>query len=105
MEEFEREVRQALERRPAPPGLKRHLMERRIEEQERRRRRRVLFWEHLAAAMVLAAVLSGALLWRHVQQRRAGEAARRQVFTALRITARALDNMNAQLTEHDRDAQ
>jgi hypothetical protein len=29
MDEFEREVRQALERRPAPPGLKRKLMDRR----------------------------------------------------------------------------
>jgi len=105
MNELERELRQAFERRPAPPSLKGKIMERRRRQNTERFRHRVVFWQRLAAAMLLVAALGGAFAWRNAQQRRKGEEAREQVFTALRIANHALNQMNAQLTQQDRDAQ
>jgi hypothetical protein len=102
MDDFERELRGAMQRRPAPPGLKRKVMARRAEAQ--RQRERVVWLERLAASFILAAVAGGAAFWHHEVEQRRGEEARRQVFTALRIANRALEQMNAQLQEHNRDA-
>jgi len=102
MQEFERELRQALERRPAPPSLKGRIV------QARQRRaqsaRRWVLWQRLAASLALAAVLGGGVEWqRHVrEERRQGEAARQQVLIALRITGHALNQMNTQLAAHGR---
>jgi hypothetical protein len=104
MDEFEHELKQALERRPAPPGLKRKVLERRNRQRMERLRSRAAMWQRLAACLVLAGVLGGGLAWRNREERRKGEAAREQVLTALRITGHALDEMKAQLAEHDRDA-
>lgn len=102
MEEFEQELRQAMERRPAPPSLKRKVMERR--RRAPRPQGNALWWQRLAASVVLAAALGGAVEWdSHIrEERRRGEAAREQVLTALRITGHALNQMNAQLAAHGR---
>jgi hypothetical protein len=102
MDDFERELRQSFERRPAPPSLKRKIMERRRRASERQGHS--VLWRRLAACLVVAAVLGGAAEWGwHIrEERRQGEAARQQVLTALRITSRALDHMNLQLAAHDR---
>jgi hypothetical protein len=102
MDEFEQEMRQAFERRPAPPGLKRKLMEKR-----RAPRQQFSFftWQRLAASLVLTAILAGGFQWHNVQERRKEEAAREQVMTALRITSHALNHMNARLVARRRDAQ
>jgi hypothetical protein len=102
MEDFEREVRQAFERRPAPPGLKRKLMERRRSAQ---RMHPFFNWQKLAAALVLTAILSGSLEWRILEQRRKEEAAREQVMMALRITSHALNQMNEHLAARHRGDQ
>ncbi|MDE3186202.1 MAG: hypothetical protein KGM96_01595 [Acidobacteriota bacterium] len=102
MDDFERELREAFERRPAPPSLKRRLME------QRRRQRpqgRAFVWQRLAASLALAAVLGGAFAWHRAEERRKGEEARRQVLTALRITNHALNEMNERLVSHDRNDQ
>jgi hypothetical protein len=101
MEEFEQELRQALERRPAPPSLKRKLMERR---RGRKPQSHAVPWQRLAASLALAAVLGGAMAWEgHLrEERRKGEAAREQVLIALRITSQALNRMNQQLAAHGR---
>jgi hypothetical protein len=104
-DEFEQELRQAFERRPAPPSLKRKLMERRRRQNTERLHHRVVFWQRLAACLVLAAALGGVFAWRNTVERRRGEAAREQVFTALRIANHALNEMNAQLSARGRDAQ
>jgi hypothetical protein len=103
MDDFEHELRQALERRPAPPSLKRRLMEGR----RRQQRRNPAMWQRLAASLALAAVLGGAAEWGwHArEERRRGEAAREQVLTALRITGHALNQMNAQLAARGRAEQ
>jgi hypothetical protein len=95
--DFERELRQAFERRPAPPSLKRKILERRARLKTERRHRRVVFLERLAACVALTVALSGAFLWHSATERRRGEEARQQVFTALRIAHHALNEMNAQL--------
>jgi hypothetical protein len=110
-DDFEQELRQALERRPAPPGLKRKIMERRAA----RHTRPTWFglplagtWMKLAATLVIVAVLGGVgVEWRakRVEEQRRGEAARQQVLTALRITGHALDKVQTRLTEHDRDSE
>jgi uncharacterized protein involved in tolerance to divalent cations len=104
-EQFEHELAQAFERRPAPPSLKRKLMDRRSRERSVRLRNRKVVWERLAACMVLAGVLGGAYTWHDREERRKGEAAREQVMIALRITNHALNQVKTQLAEHDRDRQ
>ena len=103
MDDLERELRTALERRPAPPSLKRKIMERRRQQNTERLHHRVVFWQRLAASVLLAAAVGGAFAWRTVEERRRGEAAREQVYTALRIANRALSQMNAQLQDRNRD--
>ena len=104
MDEFEQELRQALERRPAPPSLKRRLMARR---QTAGRHGGPWMWQRMAASLALAAVLGGAAEWQwhEREERRRGEAARQQVLTALRITTGALNRMNTKLAAHGRPAQ
>ncbi len=102
MDDFERELREAMERQPAPPNLKRRVMEQRS---WRRPQSHAFAWQRLAASVAIAAVLGGALAWHRAEQRRKGEAARQQVLTALRITNHALNEMNARLASHDRNDQ
>lgn len=106
IDEFEKELRQALERRPAPPSLKRKVMERRgLQTTERRHYYRVA-WQRVAAGLLLAATLGGLMQWQlqRAEDRRRGEEARRQVMTALRVTQRALNEMNLRLAAHSRNA-
>ena len=102
MDDFEVELRQALERRTAPPSLKRKLLERRSALRDARVHSRMVLLQRIAASMVLAAALGGGLTWRHYEQVRKAEAARDQVMTALRIAAHALDEMSAELAGQDR---
>ncbi len=106
MDDFERELQQALERRPAPPSLKRRIMERRGLLSVERRRIHWLVWQRVAAGLVLAAVLAGGMEWRlrSIEQNRQGEEARRQVMIALRITGHALNSVNEHLNRaHNAD--
>ena len=99
MEEFEKKLRQSFELQTAPPGLKGKIMARRRLEQ----RKHAVLWQRLAASLAFAAVVGGAVGWDlHLREERRGEAARRQVLTALRITGHALDHMNKQLAAHGR---
>lgn len=100
MDDFEKELKQALERRPAPPSLKRRVMERRVQ----RRRPGQMIWMRLAATFLIVALLGGGLRWglEQREERRKGEEARRQVMIALRITGRALNQVNTRLAAHNR---
>ncbi len=102
-DDLERELRQAFERRPAPPSLKRKIMERRRMQNTARLHHRVVFWQRLAASVLLACAIGGAFAWHNAEQQRKGEAAREQVYTALRIANRALNKMNAQLQDRKRE--
>jgi hypothetical protein len=105
IDEFEKELRQVLQRRPAPPNLKRKIMARRgLEITERRHHHRVA-WQRIAAGLVLAAMLGGVMEWQlqKAEDRRRGEEARRQVMTALRVTERALNEMNLRLAARNRN--
>jgi hypothetical protein len=104
-DEFELELKQAFERRPAPPSLKRKVMERRNRQRTVRLHTRTVLWQRLAACVIVVAMLGGGLAWRNREEQRKGEAARQQVLTALRITGHALDQVKTQLAEHDRDGQ
>lgn len=101
-ENFEGKLREAFLRRPAPPGLKLRILNQRDRRLTERLHRSVVLWQRLAACFVLAAALGGGLTWRHIDQRRKGEAARDQVVTALRITNHALDEIQARLAARDR---
>jgi hypothetical protein len=109
LDEFELELKQALQRRPAPPSLKRRLLARRDPGvRPQIVRGPSILWQRLAASVVLIAALGGGFAWwqREQEQRkeeqRKGEEARQQVLTALRITSHALDHVQAQLAAHDR---
>jgi hypothetical protein len=102
IDDFERELQAALARRPAPPGLKRKVMARRAAQ---RQQGRMVWLERLAASLILVAIAGAGVFWRHQVEQRRGEEAKQQVLTALRIANHALQQMNVQLAEHDRDAQ
>lgn len=102
MDELERELRQSLLRRPAPPNLKRRVMDARKRRNTERIHFRAAMWQRLAAGVVLAGALGGGLAWRHIDEQRKGEAARQEVMTALKITNRALNEMNARLAARNR---
>ena len=106
IDEFEKELQQVLQRRPAPPSLKRKVMERRGLQTIARRRHYWIAWQRVAAGVVLAAMLGGLMEWQlqRAEDRRRGEEARRQVMTALRVTQRALNEMNLRLATHSRNA-
>jgi hypothetical protein len=105
LDDFEQELKQALERRPAPPSLKRRIMQQRSLRRTQRLRNHTIIWQRLAASVMLGALIGGAYSWHQAEQRRKGEEARRQVITALRITSHALDEMNARLAAHNRSDQ
>lgn len=100
LDDFERELKVALERRPAPPSLKQRVMVRRG---QRRRPRTTVIWMRLAATLLIVALLGGGLRWglQQREEQRQGEEARRQVMTALRITGRALNQVNSKLAAHN----
>ena len=102
MDEFEKELQQGLQRRPAPPSLKRRIMERRGLLTMERRYTHWLVWQRVAAGLLLAAALGGGMEWRlhRQEQKRQGEEARRQVMVALRITGHALNEVNEQLNRN-----
>jgi len=102
LNQFEQELRQALERRPAPPGLKRKIMAERSRLRTQRLRSRAVIWQRLAASLALVAVIGGGVAWREREQERKGEEARRQVMIALRITGHALNTVKTQLAGHHR---
>jgi len=104
MDDFEKELEQALQRRPAPPTLKHRIMQRRGVRTMERRHTAWLVWQRMAAGLLVVVLLGGAVEWRmrRAEEQRQGEEARRQVMTALRITGRALNEVNARLTAHNR---
>jgi hypothetical protein len=99
---FEDQLRQAFLRRPAPPSLKRRILNQRAQRRTIQLHSRAVFWQRLAAGFVLAAAVSGGFTWHYFDEQRKGEAARAQVLTALRITNHALDQVEARLAARDR---
>jgi len=102
IDEFERELRQAMERRPAPPSLKRRILQQRSTRRTDRVQSYTVWWQRLAASVLLAGVIAGGYGWRRVEDRSKGEEAAQQVMTALRITNRALNDMNRRLVARNR---
>lgn len=100
---FERELRQAMERKPAPPSLKRRILQARSARRTQKLHTQIVWWQRLAASLLIVGVIAGGYSWRQVEERRKGEEAKQQVLTALRITNRALTDMNRRLTERNRD--
>lgn len=103
MNEFDEELKLAMERHPAPPGLKGRVMQERARRAAQRRRHHSMVWMRLAASLVIVALLGGAADWgiHKADERRKGEEARRQVMMALRITGRELNQVHARLAAHD----
>ena len=99
---FERELRQAMERKPAPPSLKRRILQQRNARRTQKVHIQAVWWQRLAASLLIVGVIAGGYGWRQMEERRKGEEAKQQVLTALRITNRALNDMNRRL-ERNRD--
>jgi uncharacterized protein involved in tolerance to divalent cations len=101
-DDFEKNLHEALVRRPAPPGLRQRILDQRDRRRVEKHRSRVVFWQRLAACLVLSGALGSFFTWRHVEQERRGEAARQEVMTALRITNHTLEQIHARLAARDR---
>lgn len=108
MDDFERELREAMVRRPAPAGLKRKIFERRDRKAPGKfPSLRIFQWGPATAALaamivvvvIVAAGAGGFVVRRQMEERRKGEEAKQQVLTALRITGHALQKMNRQINE------
>ena len=109
---FECELRDSLKREPAPASLKRKVMEGRqnraqlhLTRSSARQRSRMIWFERIAASLVLAGVAGGAMVGHYAIERRKGEEAKQQVFTALRVTNHAFEVMNQQLQRRDKSSQ
>ena len=61
----------------------------------------MIWLERIAASLVVAGVAGSAVVGHYAVERRKGEEAKQQVFTALRITNHALGQVGEQLAEHD----
>ena len=113
IDEFERELRESLQRHPAPLDLKGKVMQRRWQQRAQlrfnrasaRQRTRMIWFERIAASLVVASVAGSAVVGHYAIERRKGEEAKQQVFTALRITNHAFQVMNKQLQERDKNSQ
>jgi hypothetical protein len=109
MDDFEAQLKRSFERWPAPPDLKRRLMQNRRRRKERPQWFALPFAARVAVSLSLGvgvfAALYGGIAANQAEQRRKGEAARQQVLTALRITGHALNHMNKQLAAHGRARQ
>lgn len=102
-DEFEKELRDHLQARPAPAGFADRVL-RRVEH-PRPRRAWWFLWQPLwrwaaVAALLLITVLGG--LEHERQERLAGERARRQVLLALRITGTALNQVQQKVSDQQR---
>lgn len=112
-DDFESELRASLERQLAPAGLKRKVMGQRRQDRARlelirtatQRRTRLVWFERIAASLVVASVAASAVVGHYAIERRKGEEAKQQVFTALRITNHAFQVMNEQLENRDGNSQ
>jgi hypothetical protein len=100
MDEFESELHASFARVPAPSELKHKVMNQ-LWEQAWHARRRMVWFERIAASLVVVAVMGGAVVSRNAIERHRGEEAKQQVFTALRIANRALEEMSVQLQERE----
>jgi hypothetical protein len=99
MTEFEVKLRGAMRRQAAPVGLKTRVLAQARERQREARRSRFWMWQRVTAVMVLAAALGGIAEYRHVEEVRKGEEAKQQVLTALRITGKTLNRVQAKLAD------
>lgn len=101
---IEAELRQALQRRPAPPQLKQKIMAGRERAARQRGWQRNVLLMRMAAGLLIVTVLAGLGDWsyRRAEEKRKGEEARREVMIALRITGQALNTVQQKLAEHDR---
>jgi hypothetical protein len=100
MDDFEKELREALRARPAPAGFTERVM-RRIEHRKPRRAWSFLWqpaFRWAAVAVLLAITVLGGLEHQR-QQHIAGERARQQVLLALRITGTTLNHVQQRVNE------
>jgi hypothetical protein len=105
--EFEDEIRKIFARQAAPSTLKSKILSARDNVSERKsvvtiRPKHNFSWhllQRLAASILIAAGIGGALFWHHYDQERKAEKAREQLYLALQITNHALHHVQYQLAQ------
>ena len=104
MDEFERKLKLALEREPAPEGFAERVLARagrHVRPVERWWRTPVARWS-VAAALVAACLVTGTTEYQQ-QERARGERAREEVLLALRITGSKLRAVQAKIVPAERE--
>jgi hypothetical protein len=105
MDQFERELREQLQARPAPEGFADHVMARAT---QRRLQHRgwpgfgMPVWRWAVAALLVAGMVAGGME-RQREQREEGERAREQVLLALHITASTLRDVQQKVSAGDEE--
>lgn len=103
--EFERRLRNAMQRHEAPLGLKARVLAQSRARMRENRRAQQGGWmlQRIAASAVLAAIFGGIAVYREMEvrsiERQKGEQAREQVMLALRITTRTLNRIGERMKE------
>ena len=103
--EFERRLRNAMQRHEAPLGLKARVLAQSRARMRENRRAQQGGWmlQRIAASAVLAAIFGGIAVYREMEvrsiERQKGEQAREQVMLALRITTRTLNRIGERMNE------
>lgn len=96
MDEFEKELRDGLQLRPAPPGFAGRVLGR-VAERESRRHSWIPLWRWAVAAVLVVAMVVGGGVERNRRQRIEGQRARAQVLLALRIAGTTLHDVQRKM--------
>lgn len=105
MEDFERQLKNALARKDAPEWFEAKVLAAVRRNGGAQARRPALLWRW-ASALAATVLVVGGLTWQHeraVHERVAGEAAKARLQLALKITRAQLQRIERKLTEVERD--
>jgi len=104
MDDLERQLSEALERKDPPPGFEARVLAAAAAREDRRTWFGMPFGLRWAAALGVSIVLIGAVEWRReAAERAAGEAAKARLQLALRITSEKLRKIQERVNAESQD--
>ena len=99
MDRFDNDLREALRRSEAPPGLAARVMAQARKMGKATPRRPSFAWRWAATAAAVLVLIAGSFLYRDRVRQAEGEKAKEQVMFALRVTGAKLQGVRERLSE------